>query len=65
MTAYRESDLPAETKPSIEEGLRDVLTALKPFDSDDTTRILLAAAALYDLPLVEDDRDDDSAGEDS
>jgi hypothetical protein len=37
----------------IEDGLRDVLTALKPFDHDDMTRIVLAVAALYDLPIVD------------
>jgi len=37
----------------IEDALRDVLLALRPLDADETTRVLLAVAVLYDLPIVE------------
>lgn len=43
---------------SIEDGLRDVLYALYPFDADQTRRILAAAAALYGLHG--DDEEDES-----
>ena len=54
MSEYREqADVGEEPGARIEDGLRDVLTALKPFDHDDMTRIVLAVAALYDLPIVD------------
>jgi hypothetical protein len=37
--------------PTIEDGLRDVLGVLAPFNEEETTSILAAVAALYDLPL--------------
>lgn len=54
---YRESAEveDGDEEPAIEDGLRDVLNALTPFNTDDTTRILLAVAALYDLPIKEED----------
>jgi len=42
----------ADPQPQIEDGLRDALAALKPFDADDVTLILLAISALYNLPLI-------------
>jgi hypothetical protein len=53
MSEYRENAEVEEPEANIEDGLRDVLTALQPFDNGDTTRILLAVAALYDLPIVD------------
>lgn len=50
---YRENAEVEEPKVKIEDGLRDVLLALTPFDQEETTRILLAVAALYDLPIVD------------
>ena len=52
----------------LENGLRDVLLALRPFDGDQTERIFLAIAALYGLDivrgsdLVDDDEVDDDEG---
>lgn len=49
----------------LENGLRDVLLALRPFDGDQTERIFLAIAALYRLDivrgsdLIEDDEGDE------
>lgn len=56
---YREPDAGNENEPTVEDGLRDVLAALKPFDEEATTAILAAAAALYDLPLRRTDTSDD------
>lgn len=54
-SGYRESAEVEEPIVTVEDGLRDVLEALGPFNEDDTTRILLAVAALYDLPIKEED----------
>lgn len=56
-SGYRESakEEIVEEEPTVEDGLRDVPEALLPFNEDDTTRILLAVAALYDLPIKEED----------
>lgn len=63
MSKYREQADAAGEEPAskIEDGLRDVLCLLQPFDEDQTTRILLAVAALYDLPIV--DLNLDSSGD--
>lgn len=53
MSEYREPADAGEPAVKIEDGLREVLMALKPFDEEETTRILLAVAALYDLPIVD------------
>lgn len=53
MSEYREPADADEPVVKIEDGLREVLMALKPFDEEETTRILLAVAALYDLPIVD------------
>jgi len=52
---YRTPDAPepSDDQPSIEEGLKNVLAVLEPYDHADTTRILSAVAALYDLPFFE------------
>lgn len=56
---YREPDLEdGASLPSIEDGLRDVLAVLKPFNQEDTTSILAAVAALYDLPLERTEGDE-------
>lgn len=52
MSEYRENAEDEEPKVKVEDGLRDVLTALAPFEQEETTRILLAVAALYDLPIL-------------
>jgi hypothetical protein len=50
---------PAKQSPAqvvlIEDVLRDVLRVLEPLDQDETTRVLLAVSALYDLGLMRDD----------
>jgi hypothetical protein len=55
MSEYRENAEIEMEEPAakIEDGLRDVLAALKPFDGEEATRILLAVAALYDLPIMD------------
>jgi hypothetical protein len=45
-------EVETDPQPQIEDGLRDALVILKPFDADDVTLILLAISALYDLPLT-------------
>jgi hypothetical protein len=50
---YGESADVDEPEARIEDGLRGVLTALMPFDYDQTRRILLAVAALYDIKIVD------------
>lgn len=55
MSEYRENaEVPEVQEPGvkIEDGLRDVLLDLALFDNDEVTRILLAVAARYDLPVV-------------
>lgn len=55
---YREPAAENENvEPVLEDGLRDVLAVLKPFDDEDATSILAAAAALYNLPLKRTDND--------
>lgn len=61
---YRE---PAEKVPeetmTIEEGFRSVVTILKPFEPMEMARILLAVAALYNLPVTKvKAKDDDGDG---
>lgn len=53
MSEYREQADVEEPTAKIEDGLRDVLMALQPFNEEETTRILLAVAALYDLPIID------------
>jgi|JI9StandDraft_2_1071091.scaffolds.fasta_scaffold16250_7 hypothetical protein len=60
MSEYRDNAEPEEPKPpSVEDGLREVLMATRPFNEDDTTRILLAVAALYSLPIERRDESED------
>ena len=60
MSEYRDNAEPEEPKPpSVEDGLREVLMATRPFNEDDTTRILRAVAALYSLPIERRDESED------
>lgn len=59
---YRDAATANENaEPILEDGLRDVLAVLKPFDNEEATSILAAVAALYGLPLTRTDSSDDDS----
>jgi len=60
---YRDKATQENTELSVEDGLRDVLITLKPFDAEDTARILLAVSALYGLGLRDEEDDDEATAE--